>query len=103
MPDPLALFTRLIATHLKKPTLSRTIDITMVDKIVIEAPLTMLKISNKLEKGTMPNSKKREAPIAAGIVSFTFQGFHSIISIVKRKIETVKNRLKSYIRPRLIV
>lgn len=43
-PEPLALLTRLKATQRKKPMLSNTMDITMVERMVMEAPLTIPKI-----------------------------------------------------------
>jgi hypothetical protein len=101
IPDSLDFLIRLYATHLKKPTLSNTIDMTMVDIIVIEAPLTILKITVTSDSGTIPTKRTRKAAIEVGTVSLIPLGFHTINEIVSRKSVIMKVVWKSTILFRL--
>jgi hypothetical protein len=84
---------KLIAAHLKKPMLSRTIDITIVDRIVTEAPLTVSKMEETSENGTIPSNNRTLAAIEAGIDSLTPNGLHIIKQTVRTKIATVKRAI----------
>jgi hypothetical protein len=75
---------------LKNPTLSKTIDMTIVDKIVIDAPLTILKISFTSDKGTIPTKRTRKAQIEVGTVSLIPRGFHTIKETVSTKSINIK-------------
>ncbi|GAB6153932.1 hypothetical protein JCM17380_26820 [Desulfosporosinus burensis] len=58
-----------MAAQRKKPMLSRTMDITIVDRIVREAPLTIPSIVFKSLKGTIPARKMKTALIVGGMDS----------------------------------
>ena len=79
-----------MATHLKRPTLSKTSDMTMVERIVKEGPLTSFSILLTSVKGTIPNIISSTAPIVVGMVSFSPKGFQIINSTVKKKMIRVK-------------
>ncbi|MDA8229547.1 MAG: hypothetical protein M0T74_17960, partial [Desulfitobacterium hafniense] len=62
-------FTRFKAAQRKKPMLSRTMDITIVERMVMAAPLTIPSISNILLRGTIPPKKMNIALMAGGMDS----------------------------------
>lgn len=69
MPDPLDLMAKFIAAHRKNPMLSKTMDMTIVERIVIEAPVTVSNIVRTSDRGTRPINKIVAAAIAVGIDS----------------------------------
>jgi hypothetical protein len=85
IPDPLHFATKLKATHRKKPILSNTIDIMIVEIIVIDAPVTVPNTYFRSARLTIPNEHSKNAPIAGGIASFMPLGLHNINSTVARK------------------
>ena len=85
MPEPLDLLTIFNATHRKKPILSSTIVIIMVDNIVNAGPLTISIIPKTSFQETIPAIKTIAAPIDVGIASFIPYGLQSINIIVSVK------------------
>ena len=90
-PDPLDLNAKLTAAHRKKPMLSNTMDITIVERIVIDAPLTVSKIVSTSLKGTIPSNKMQAAAIDVGMDSLMPNGLHMIKKTVRAKIVTIKH------------
>jgi hypothetical protein len=103
-PEPFARLARLKAAQRKNPMLSNTMDIIMVEMIVIAAPLTVPIMLYTSDKGTMPARKNNNAPIAVGMDSFIPRGLHTMKPIVAANTTKVKIRVPSNIRlrPRLI-
>jgi hypothetical protein len=66
----------LSAAHRKNPILSNTMDITIVDKMVMAAPLTVSAMTPMLESGTMPVRRRMAAPTETGTASFIPLGRH---------------------------
>ena len=89
MPEPFAFIARLYAAHLKNPMLSRTMDITIVDKMVMEAPVTVSKIVNTSVRGTSPINKIEAAAIEVGIDSLIPYGLHRIKITVSANMEII--------------
>jgi hypothetical protein len=58
----------------------------MVEIMVKDAPLTILKIARMSVRGTIPISKVIAAPMVVGIVSLMPKGLHNINIIVSEKI-----------------
>jgi hypothetical protein len=88
------------AIHLKKPMLSSTIDIIMVDNMVKDAPLIISNIFKTSIQGTMPATNTVKAPIVVGIVSLIPNGLHNMRIIVNVKIIDIKTicELSIYLR-----
>ncbi|MNQ96398.1 hypothetical protein D3C85_1120010 [compost metagenome] len=84
-PDPFARTAKLIAAHLKTPILSNTIDITIVDIMVMLAPLTMEAIWYTPVRGTIPKARKIIAPRVVGIDSLIPNGLQIINNVTVTK------------------
>ncbi|MNN66814.1 hypothetical protein D3C81_1824090 [compost metagenome] len=69
--------------------LSRTIDIIIVDRIVIAAPLTIPIILKTSVSGTIPIKNTHTAEIAVGTHSLIPRGLHSINTTVIANIESM--------------
>jgi hypothetical protein len=78
-----------MAIHLKKPMLSKTTDIIIVDRIVKEAPLTISKIFKTSLHGTIPEINTIAAPILVGIISLIPNGLHNMSMMVNKKIVVI--------------
>ena len=103
IPEPLDFWTILIAIQLKKPKLSNTIVIIMVDRIVSEGPLTILRISVMSVQDTIPPISTSAAPMVVGIVSFIPKGLHNIKTIVNVKIISMMMSELSHIYIRRLI
>jgi hypothetical protein len=103
MPEPLALLTILKAAQRKKPTLSRTMDITIVERMVREAPLTNPRILNTSLRGTIPVKKTNKALMAGGTDSLIPWGLQKRNNTIKEKIIAVERVSKSSMHHTLTV
>lgn len=90
-PEPFAKFASFAADQWKKPKLSSITAITMVAKIVMEAPPILLIISMTSGFDTSPVRRMIPAPIAAGHASFNPRGRQKMIIMVKKKTTIVIN------------
>jgi len=84
-PDPFARTAKLIAAHRKIPILSKTIDITIVDIMVMLAPLTMEAMWYTPVRGTIPNARKIKAPRVVGMDSLIPNGLQIINNVTVKK------------------
>lgn len=84
-----------VAIQWKNPKLSKAIAITIVEMIVIAAPLTLFAISPKSVNVTLPLNKMRSAPSVAGTASLIPLGLQKISVIVNINENMVKKGVNS--------
>jgi hypothetical protein len=96
-PEPFARLTKLNAAQLKKPILSKTFDMIIVDRIVREAPLTIPNIFDTSLKGTIPARMINTALMAVGMDSLIPSGLQMRKKTIRKKTLSVYKTVKSYI------